>query len=89
MSGESSRMARNVTSTGPVKIEMDNVIKANTAAMNEEQLQTHIQEVNRGLIALTQLPTTNRLHELLTAQQSARDAEARRSESPKELALTR
>jgi septal ring factor EnvC (AmiA/AmiB activator) len=67
---------------------MDNVIRANTAAMNQEQLRTHIQEVNRGLIALTQLPTTNRLHELLSTQQSAKDAEARISVSQKELALT-
>jgi hypothetical protein len=69
-------MARNITLTIPIQIEMKNVIQANTAAMNEEQLRTHIQEVNRGLIALAQLPTTNRLHELLIAQQSAKDAEA-------------
>jgi hypothetical protein len=56
--------------------------------MNERQLQTHIQEVNRGLIALTQLPKTSRLHELLSAQQSAKDAEALISVSQKELALT-
>jgi type IV secretory pathway VirB10-like protein len=55
---------------------MDNVIRANTAAMNEEQLQTHIQEINRGLIALTQLPTTSRLKELQKEKQSAKDAEA-------------
>jgi hypothetical protein len=67
---------------------MDNVILTNIAAMNEEQLRTHMQEVNRGLIALTQLPTTSRLHELLSAQQSAKDAEARISVSQKELALT-
>jgi hypothetical protein len=46
MSGESSRMARDVTLTGPIQIKMDNVIHANTAAMNEEQLCIHIQEVN-------------------------------------------
>jgi multidrug resistance efflux pump len=56
--------------------------------MNEEQLRIHIQEINRGLVALTQLPTTNRLHELLTAQQSAKDAEAQISASLMELALT-
>jgi hypothetical protein len=88
MSGEASRMARNVTLTGPVQVKMDNVIRANTAAMNKEQLWTHIQEVNRGLIALTQLPTTNRLPELLSARQSVKDAEAWTSASQKELALT-
>jgi hypothetical protein len=56
--------------------------------MNEEQLRIHIQEVNRGLVALSQLPTTIRLHELLMAEQSAKDAEARTSASLKELALT-
>jgi hypothetical protein len=56
--------------------------------MNEEQLRTHIQKVNRGLIALTQLPTTNRLYELLTAQESAKHLEARTSSSQKELVLT-
>jgi phage terminase small subunit len=55
--------------------------------MNEEQLRTHIQEVNTGLIALSQLPTTNRLHELLEAKQSAKDAEAQASTSDKELGL--
>jgi hypothetical protein len=81
-------MACDVMLTGPVQIEMDHVIRTNTAAMNEEQLQTHIQEVNRGLVALTQLPTTNRLHELLTAQQSAKDAETWTSALLKEMALT-
>jgi hypothetical protein len=56
--------------------------------MNKEQHQTHIQEVNKELIALTQLPMTNRQHELLMAQQSAKDAEARISVQLKELALT-
>jgi septal ring factor EnvC (AmiA/AmiB activator) len=88
MSGKSSRMARDVTLTGGVQIKMDNVIRTNTAAMNEEQLWTHIQEVNRGLVALTQLPTTSRLYELLSAQQSAKDAEAWISTLQKELALT-
>jgi hypothetical protein len=66
---------------------MDNIIRANTATMNEEQLRTHIQQVNRGLIALTKLPMMSRPHELLTAQQSVNDAEARTSVSQKELAL--
>jgi hypothetical protein len=88
MSRESSRMAHDVTLTGPIQIEMDNVIRANTTAMNEKQLWVHIQEVNRGLVALTQLPTTSRLHQLLSAQQSAKDMEARLSVSQKELALT-
>jgi hypothetical protein len=65
-------MARDVTLTGPIQTELENVIQANTAAMNEEQLRTHIQEDNTGLIALTQLPTTSRLHKLLSAQQSAK-----------------
>jgi hypothetical protein len=56
--------------------------------MNKEQLRTHIQAINTGLVALTQLPTTNTLHELLTAQQSAKDAEAWISVSQRELALT-
>jgi hypothetical protein len=77
MTGESSRMARNMTLTGPIQIKIDNVIQVNTAAMNEEQLWTHIQMINRGLVALTQLPTTNRLHKQLTPQQSAEDTEAR------------
>jgi hypothetical protein len=53
MAGESSTMARDVTVTGPVQIEMDNVIQANTAAMNEEQLRAHIKEANRGLVVHT------------------------------------
>jgi hypothetical protein len=56
--------------------------------MNEDQLRTHIHDINRGLIALTQLPTTNRLHELLMVQQFAKDAEARTLATLKELALT-
>jgi hypothetical protein len=77
-----------VTFTGPVIIETKNMIYANTAVMNKEQLQPHIQEINSGLVALTQLPMTSRLHELLTAQQSAKDAEAWISVSQKELVLT-
>jgi hypothetical protein len=88
MSGGFSRMACDVTLTGSIQVELDNVIRANTAAMNEEQLRTHMQEVNTRLIALAQLPTTSRLHELLSAQQSAKDAEARMSASQQELALT-
>jgi tRNA A22 N-methylase len=87
MSGKSS-MAHNVTLTGPIQIKIDNVIQANTAAINKEQLRNHIQEVHKGLIALTQLPTTNRLYELLSVQQSAKDAEAQILVSQKELALT-
>ena len=81
-------MARDVTLTATVQIELDNVIQKNTAAMNEEQLRTHIQEVNTGLVALSQLPTTSRLQELLEAKRSVKDAEARASTSDKELALT-
>jgi hypothetical protein len=81
-------MACDVTLMIQIQIERENVIHANTAAMNDEQLRTHIQEVNRGLIALAELPTTNRLHKLLTAKQSAKDAEARLSVSLKELDLT-
>jgi hypothetical protein len=54
MAGESSRIAHEITLTGPIQIEIDNVTQANSAAMNEEQLRTHIQEVNRRLVALTQ-----------------------------------
>jgi hypothetical protein len=43
-----------------VEKEMDNIMQANTAATNEEQLQNHIQEINIELVALIQLPTTNR-----------------------------
>jgi chromosome segregation ATPase len=81
-------MSRDMTLTGPIQTELDNVIRANTAAMNEEQLRTHIQDVNTGLIALSQLPATSRLHKLLSAQQSAKDVEARISASQRELALT-
>jgi hypothetical protein len=88
MSGESSRMVHDVTLTGRKQIEMHNIIRENTAAMNKEQLRTHIQEVIRALVALSQLPTTSRLHELLKAKQSANDAEAWTSALEKELALT-
>jgi hypothetical protein len=66
--------------TGPEQIKMDNIIRANTSAMNEEQLRTHSQEVNRWLVALTQLPTTNRLHELPKAKQSVNNTEVQISE---------
>jgi hypothetical protein len=58
-------MTHDLTLTGSIQIEMENVIQANIAAMNEEQLWAHIQEVHKRLVALTQLPMTNRLHELL------------------------
>jgi hypothetical protein len=76
MAGKCSTMACDITLTGPIQIEMDNVIRANTEAMNEQQLRTHIQEVNRWLVALTKLPTTNRLHELQKETQSVKDAAA-------------
>jgi hypothetical protein len=66
--------------TVSVEEEMDNVIQANTVAMNEKQLQNHIREINIGLVALVQLPTTNRLNELLKEMQAVKDAEARISD---------
>jgi hypothetical protein len=81
-------MDRDVTLSTTVQIELDNVIQKDTAVMNEEQLRTHIQEVNKGLIALSQLPTTSRLHDLLQAKESAKDAEVRASALGKELVLT-
>jgi predicted nuclease with TOPRIM domain len=80
MSAEPSRMARDVTLTVPVQEEMDSVINGNMTAMNKEQLRSHIQEINTGLVALTRLPTTNRLSELMKEKQSVNDAEARISE---------
>ena len=76
MSGESSRQARDVTLSGNVQQEMENVIRANTATMNEEQLRVHILEVTKGLEALANLPTTSRLNELLREKQSVKTAEA-------------
>jgi flagellar biosynthesis chaperone FliJ len=52
--------------------------------MNKEQLWNYIQEIIRGLLALSQLPTTSRLNELLKEKQSVKDAEARISELQKE-----
>jgi hypothetical protein len=44
--------------------------------MTEGQLRNQIQEINRGLTALVQLPTTNRLNELCKERQSVKDLEA-------------
>jgi hypothetical protein len=73
-------MASDVTLTVSVENEMDNIIRAKIVAMNEEQLQSHIQEIDTGLIALAQLPTTNRLTELLKDKPSVKDAEAQISD---------
>jgi hypothetical protein len=59
---------------------MDNVIWANTVGMNEEQHRNHIQEINTGLVAPVQLPTTNRINELLKGQECVKNAEARLSD---------
>jgi chromosome segregation ATPase len=80
MTEESSRMVRDITLTISVQADMDNIIGANTVAMNEEQLRNHIQEINTGLVALIQLPTTNRLNELQKEKESVKDAEARISD---------
>jgi hypothetical protein len=76
MSEEPSRVARNVTLMISVQEEMDNVIRANTVAMNEQQLRNHIQEIYEGVVALVQLPTTNTLNELLKEKQYVKDTEA-------------
>ena len=80
MSGESSRIACDVTLTPQLQIELENVIQANTTNMNEEQLRQFIADINKGLTALNQLPTTSRLNELLKAQQSVKNAEVRISQ---------
>jgi ribosomal protein S15P/S13E len=56
--------------------------------MNEEQLLTHIQEVNRGLVVLTQCPMTNRPHDLQKELPSIKDAEAMILELQQQLTLT-
>jgi hypothetical protein len=76
MSGESSSVTRDVTLTGALQLELENVTQANMEVMNEEQLKSHIQDINKGLVALAQLPTTSRLNKLLQEQQSVKNAEA-------------
>jgi chromosome segregation ATPase len=79
-SGESSRVTRDVTLTGALQLELEHVTRANTEVINEEQLRSHIQDINKELVALAQLPTTSRLNELLQEQQSVKNAKARISE---------
>src|ERR1700687_961560 len=80
MSGESSRGAHDVTLTTQLQVELQNVTQANTEAMNEEQLRDHIKDINTGLTALAQLPTTSRLNDLLKESQSVKSTEAQISE---------
>jgi hypothetical protein len=80
MSGESSRVTCDVTLTGALQLELENVTRANMEVMNKEHLRSHIQDINKGLVALAQLPTTSRLNELLQEQQSVKNAKARISE---------
>jgi hypothetical protein len=77
ISGEASQMARDVTLAVLVQEEIDNTIQANTAALNEEQLQNHFQEINTRMVALTQRPTTNRLNKLLKATSVRNSAKLR------------
>ena len=77
-------MARDVTLTVQLQTELENVTKKDTIAMNEEQLRSHINDINRGLIAISQLPTTSRLNDLQKALQSVKTAEARISELSEE-----
>ena len=77
-------MARDVTLTLQLQTKLENVAQKDTEAMNEEQLRDHIKDINTGLVALAQLPTTSRLNELQRAQQSVRNAEARISELSEE-----
>ena len=65
-----------MTLSGNVHREMENIIRANTADMNEGQLRTHVSEITKGLEALVNLPTTSRLNELLKEKQSVKTAEA-------------
>jgi hypothetical protein len=57
MSERSLRVARDIILMVSVHEEMENVRQANTAAMNEKQLQNHIHEINTGLVAHTHLST--------------------------------
>jgi hypothetical protein len=48
--------------------------------MNKEQLWNHIQVIKTGLVALIQLPTTNRFNKLLKEKQSVKDVAAQISD---------
>jgi hypothetical protein len=65
-------------------MQLENVVLKDTGSMDAEQLWNHIQEINRGLLSLSQLPTTSRLSELLKEKQSVKDTEAWISELQKE-----
>jgi chromosome segregation ATPase len=84
MSGEPSKMARDVTLTVQLQTELEMVTQKDTENMNEEQLRIDIKDINTGLLALAQLPTTSRLNELQRGQQSVRNAQARISELSEE-----
>jgi hypothetical protein len=77
MSQGSARIVCNVTLTGLVQTELENVIRANTLAMTEEQLHRHIEEINKELEALVQLLTKSRLYKLPKREQFVKDNEAR------------
>jgi predicted nuclease with TOPRIM domain len=82
--GASSKTPRDIILTSALQMELENIALNDTRAMNKEQLWNYIQEIIRGLLALSQLPTTSRLNELLKEKQSVKDAEARISELQKE-----
>src|ERR1700675_4104066 len=77
MSEESSNMGRDVTLTSRLQTELQNVTQKDTDFMVETELRQYIRDVKVGLTALTQLPTTSRLNDLLKEKQSVKDAEAR------------
>ena len=61
-------------------MELENVTLANMEITNEEQLRSHIQDINTGLTAHAQLARISRLNELQKEWQSVKNAEARISE---------
>jgi hypothetical protein len=73
-----------ITLTGALQLELETVARADTEVMNKEQLQKHISNINNGLTAIAQLPTTSRLMVHQRAKQSVRDAEAQISELMKD-----
>jgi hypothetical protein len=62
------KIARDLTLTVELQSEWENVTQKDTETMNEGQLRDHIREINTGLVALVQLPTTSRLNELQKAK---------------------
>jgi hypothetical protein len=54
MSGPSSRATHDITLTGALQLELENVTLANTEVVNEEQLRTHIQDIISGPTAVAQ-----------------------------------